>query len=174
MSKAFPRESDDAPERPIVSAPRSALPPGTKNYLTPDGAERLRKELESLVQVERSRIAALPDAEEARRLLHSLDQRVIQIKQTLASAVVVPAPSTPEDRVRFGATITVRELDGISRYRIVGVDETDPERGWISWLSPIAKAVMNARVGERVRLKLPTGEQELEILSITYRLEKSG
>ena len=83
-------------------------------------------------------------------------------------------PAPPHDQVRFGATVTVREPDGEeSRYRIVGADETDIDRGWVSWLSPIAKALLNARLGERVRLRLPGGERELEITGITYELPAS-
>jgi transcription elongation factor GreB len=71
--------------------------------------------------------------------------------------------------IRFGATVVVREESGgESTYRIVGVDETDFDRGWVSWLSPIAKALMNARLGERVRFKFPSGEEELEIIDISY------
>jgi transcription elongation factor GreB len=71
--------------------------------------------------------------------------------------------------VRFGATVTVRERNGeASVYRIVGVDEMDLDRNWVSWLSPIAKALLNARPGQRVRFKSPAGEQELEITGITY------
>ena len=87
----------------------------------------------------------------------------------LQSAVVVAPPIVPEAGVRFGASVTVRDRGGgESHYRIVGVDETDIDRGWVSWLSPIAKALLNARLGERVRIELPSGQEELEILSIAY------
>lgn len=73
-----------------------------------------------------------------------------------------------DQRVRFGATVTVREPDGgESSYRIVGVDETDLDRGWVSWLSPIAKALLNAEPGQRVRLKLPAGDVELEVTGVS-------
>ena len=72
--------------------------------------------------------------------------------------------------VRFGATVSVRTLpDGATaRYRIVGVDETDVARGWISWVSPVAKALLSAAVGDRVRTTLPSGEKELQILDVAY------
>jgi transcription elongation factor GreB len=71
--------------------------------------------------------------------------------------------------VRFGATVLVRRSDGEEdNYRIVGVDEIDLDRGWVSWLSPIAKALMNARVGEQVRFKFPSGEEQLEIVRVEY------
>jgi transcription elongation factor GreB len=169
VSKAFTRESDDLPERPVLPRQASPLPPGAKNYLTTDGAARLREELERLVQVERPGLAALPDDGGARQQLPVLDQRIAYLRQSLNSAVVVPRPVEPEDRVRFGATVTVRERGGVeTRYRIVGVDETDIDRGWVSWLSPIAKALLNARVGQRVRFKFPSGEEELEIAAIIY------
>ncbi|MST94810.1 MAG: transcription elongation factor GreB [Pedosphaera sp.] len=168
MSKAFTRESDDAPDRPLPARP-STLPPGAKNYLTSDGAQRLGAELERLVQVERPRLAALTEDAAARQQLQILDRRIQQIEQSLRSAVVVPPPVVRDQRVRFGATVTVREPDGgESFYRIVGVDETDLDRGWVSWLSPIAKALLNAEPGQRVRLKLPAGDVELEVTGVSH------
>ena len=169
MSKAFTRESDDLPDRPVIPRPSSALPPGAKNYLTPAGAQRLREELDRLVHLERPRCAASPDPEDSRRQLQALDHRILCLQQSLNTAVVTPPPVVTEDRVRFGATVTVRERSGTeSRYRIVGVDETDLERGWVSWISPIAKALLHARLGQRIRLRLPAGEEELEIVGIAY------
>ena len=167
MSKAFTRESDDAPEPPVMPR-RSSLPPGAKNYLTPDGERRLREELERLTQVDRPGLAGTTDDADAKRRLQGLDQRIVDLQQSLQSAVVVPPPAAPEDRVRFGATVTVRERGGETRYRIVGVDEADFDRGWVSWLSPIAKALLNARLGQRVRFKFPSGEEDLEIVGIVY------
>jgi transcription elongation factor GreB len=168
MSKAFTRESDDLPDRPALRPP-SSLPPGAKNYLTPGGALRLREELDRLVQIERPRVAALPTDDEMKRQLQGLDQRIHHLQQSLHSAVVVSPPESPEDRARFGATVTVRETNGEdSRYRIVGVDETDIDRGWVSWVSPIAKALLNARLGQRIRFKFPAGEKELEVVGIAY------
>ncbi len=169
MSKAFTRESDDLPDEPTIRPLPSPLPPGAKNYLTPDGARRLREELDRLVQVERPGLAASPEDQDAKRSLHVLDQRIRHLQQSLHSAEVVPPPGVPEDRVRFGATVTVREHSGDeARYRIVGADETDLDRGWVSWFSPIARALLNARLGQRVRFKFPSGEEELEIVSIAY------
>lgn len=170
MSKAFTRESDDLPDLPPLN-PRqpSLLPPGAKNYVTSSGVRRLREELELLNQVERPRAAALPDASDARTQLHAIGQRIQHLQQSLESAVVVPPPAAPEDRVRFGATVTVRERGGNeSCYRIVGIDETDLNRGWVSYVSPVAKALLDARLGDKVRFKLPFGEEELEILAVTY------
>ena len=156
MSKAFTRESDDGPDLPAPIRPISALPPGVKNYMTAAGVDQLRAELARLIQAERPRPA-------------SLDQRIIQLEAALRSAAVVPVPEKPWDEVRFGATVTVRDQQGEeSRYRIVGVDEADADRGWVSWLSPIARALVNAELGQRVTLKLPSGVEELEIVRIAY------
>ncbi|HKS37435.1 MAG TPA: GreA/GreB family elongation factor [Verrucomicrobiae bacterium] len=169
MSKAFTRESDDSSDRPVIARRASLLPPGAKNYLTPAGARRLREELDRLVGVERPRFATAQDNNDARRKLQELDQRIDHLQQSLQSAVVVAPPTKGEERVRFGATITVRQRSGTeSRYRIVGVDETDIDRGWVSWISPIAKALLNARLGQRIRFKFPSGEEELEIVGVAY------
>ncbi len=154
MSKAFTRESDDLPERPALKRPASALPPGAKNYFTRGGVENLRRELEEL--------ASATDSPAVR-------QRVFEIQQCLQSAVVAPPPAPPWDQVLFGATVTVRDQrGGETTYRIVGVDETDMDREWISWLSPLAKALLKARVGDRVRFRAPAGEQNLEIIAVRY------
>jgi transcription elongation factor GreB len=168
MSKAFTRESDDEPERPLLAPP--PLPAGQKNYLTPGGARRFEAELRRLVEIERPRLTAAPDDRaEHRRQLQALDQRIQHLRSNLQSAVIVPAPPKPWDQVRFGATVTVKDsTHEESRYRIVGVGEMDVERGWVSWLSPIARTLLNAKLGQRVRFTFPSGEEQLEILSITY------
>jgi len=169
MSKAFTRESDDdGQDLPRVSRPTSALPPGAKNYLTAAGEKGLRAELERLVQVERP-AAALGEEADGRRQLQLLDQRIVHLQESLQSAIVVEPPPQPWEQVRFGASVTVRDRTGSeSRYRIVGIDEADVDRDWVSWCSPIARALLNARLGERVRFRVPAGEQELEIVAIAY------
>ena len=167
MSKAFTRE-DDQVDEPILLRP-SALPPGVKNYITVDGAQRLREELDRLVQSARPNLVAKTDDADAKRELRVLDQRIAELQRSLQTAIVVPPPTIPDDVVKFGATVTVRERNGAeSTYRIVGVDEIDIDRGWVSWLSPIAKALVNKRAGEHVRLKLPGGDHEIEILQVTF------
>src|SRR5262245_49197161 len=154
MSKAFTRESDHADE-PIIPKRLGLLSPGAKNYLTPDGAVRLRQELDRLLDQERPSLSLLPVDAEARRQLQILNQRIAHLQQRLESAVVVPAPTAPDEKVHFGAIVTVREGDGNeSRYRIVGIDEVDFERNWVSWLSPIGKALLNAQLGQRVRFQI--------------------
>ena len=168
MSKAFTRESDDAPEEPQFSRPASVLPPGAPNYLTPGGAERLRMELERLTEQERPAVQA-SSADDVKARLRAVDQRILEIGEALGSARILPPPPKPWDRVSFGASVTVRMADGEEvTYRIVGVDEVDLDRGWVSWLTPVAKALMNARLGERVTLQLPGGRTELEVLGILY------
>ncbi len=171
MSKAFTRESDEDTGLPALPRPASSLPAGAKNYLTPGGERKLCEELNRLLQSERPRIAARASGEDdgAKRQLQLLDQRILQLQESLRSAVVVPPGQQAQDTVKFGATVTVRERSGeLSRYRIVGVDETDIDLGWVSWLSPIAKALLNGRAGQRVRFMRPTGEEELEIVGVAY------
>jgi transcription elongation factor GreB len=166
VSKAFTRESDDAPEAPLVR-PAAVLPPGVKNLLTPGGALQLRQELERLTAEEATLRERSDD--HSKRRQQSLAARALQIQHTLQTAVITGPPAVADDVVRFGATVRVRERSGeLTSYRIVGVDETDLDQNWVSWLSPIAKALLNARVGQSVRLKLPGGDEQLEILGVSY------
>lgn len=111
---------------------------------------------------------ALTD-DDARRQLQAVNERIEHLQQSLQTAVVAAPPATPDGLVRFGATVTVRNQRGeASRYRIVGIDEADIDRNWVSWLSPIAKALLNARVAQKVRIKLPGGEEQLEVVDVTY------
>ena len=169
ISKAFTREDDNAPELPDLPPLTSTLAPGAKNYITPAGAQKLREELQRLVEVARPELAEASDDPDAKRQLARLDQRIAQLEESLQSAEIVAAPSGAADVARFGATVTVRETDGNeTSYRIVGVDEMDMERNWVSWMSPIAKALLNRRRGERIRFKFPSGEATLEIIKIRY------
>lgn len=170
MSKAFTRESDDDDfEEMPMALPSSTLPFGAKNYMTSDGAERIRAEIERLVQVEHPRLAAEKE-EIAKRKLQRLEQRIRLLEESLRSAVITPPPRDIDSRreVRFGATVTVRRRSGDVTYRIVGVDEADPDEGSVSWPSPIAKALMGATVGQKVRFKFPSGEEDLEVIAIAY------
>ncbi len=152
MSKAFTRESDA--EEPSLTRVPPPLPPGVKNYMTPGGVEKMREELKRLVEQGKQ---------------PALAPRIAYLTQSLQSAVVVEPPMAPDDVVRFGATVTVRDKTGEeSRYRIVGIDEMDLDKDWISWRSPIAKALLNSKVCDKIRFKIPAGEQELEIKAIRY------
>ena len=168
MSKAFTREDDALPEQPERIERVSTLPEGARNYLTAGGAARLGNELVNLLERERAALTIADDPASKQRL-QTLDRRVEELQESLQSAEVVPAPPPPHDRVRFGATVTVRDPHGEeSRYRIVGTDETDLDHDWVSWMSPIAKALLNARLNQRVRFKFPSGETELEVVKIIY------
>jgi len=169
MSKAFTRESDDTPELPQRPKRPSPLPPGAKNYLTPGGAQKLRKELNLLAECERPKLAALPKGDEAQRQLQAVEERIDHLQESLSSAVVVEPPADTDGPVRFGATVTVRNPRGeVLCYRIVGLDETDIDRDWVSWLSPVAKAMLNSRTGQKISLKLPGGDEQWEIVSVSY------
>jgi transcription elongation factor GreB len=169
MSRAFVRESD-YPQLPELPPQLSPLPPGAKNHITAGGAERLREELARLVETVRPPLAAAPpDDIDAKRELQLLDQRIRYLRESLRTAEITPTVPGPTDVVRFGTTVTVREPNNAeTRYRIVGVDETDLDRNWVSWFSPLARALMNAKVGERVTLKAPRGTRELEVIAIEY------
>ncbi len=168
MSRAFVRESD-SPSLPELPPLVSPLPPGAKNYVTPAGAQRLRDELARRLDGERPKLAAAPtDDVDAKHELQLLDQRIRYLQDSLRTAKVVELTPGPTDVVRFGTTVTVREKSGATpAYRIVGVDETDLDRNWVSWLSPLARALLNARVGDRVVLKAPRGDRTLEVVAIT-------
>lgn len=167
MSKAFTRE-DDSEELPPPPKRSNPLPPGAKNYITVDGAQRLRQELEQCRQ-RRAHTAARSDFADAKAELQKIDQHIAALQAVLDCAVVTSPPEKPWDEGRFGATVKVRDSAGEETvYRIVGVDETDIDRDWVSWLSPIARALLNARVGQRVRFRVPAGERELEVVSISY------
>ena len=160
MSKAFTKE-DDLAEPDIVRRP----PAFDSLHLTRQGAERLRSELREFESERRKIVSA--DAGSLR--LHELNRRVGEIQQTLALAQIVDI-SGNDDIVCFGAEVTVRSAsDGEeSRYRIVGLAEADAARGRISSASPLAQALLNHKVGERVPFKYPAGEDTLEILKVSY------
>jgi transcription elongation factor GreB len=169
MSKAFTREENDGPDIPDLPPLSSALAPGAKNYITAAGAQKLREELQRSIEVTRPSLANSSDDPDAKRQLARLDQRIMQLEESLQAAEIVVPPDDPAEVVRFGATVTVRESDGSeASYRIVGVDEIDLDRGWVSWLSPVAKALLNSKRGQRVRFKVPSGEETLEIVDIRY------
>lgn len=189
MSKAFTKEDDgglgDDGDEAEDAVP--ALPAGQKNYITPAGADRLKAELHKLLHQDRPTLvqtvswaASNGDRSEngdyiyGKRRLREIDRRIRFLTKRLEAAHIVDPASQTADRVLFGASVTVRKLDaedgdGRSRvYRIVGIDETDPARGEISWISPMARALLNARVGDTVALRTPKGEEELEIVAIRY------
>ena len=169
MSKAFTKE-DDTGEISALPPLQSPLRPGERNYLTPAGAKRLREELRSLSEEKRPPLLALaPTDPEAKRELQTLDQRIAYLQESLRTAEVI-LQRTENDRVQFGASVTVKDARGeTTTYRLVGVDETDLDRNWVSWQSPIGRALLNTRIGQRVPFKFPAGKTELEIVKIEYQ-----
>jgi transcription elongation factor GreB len=182
MSKAFTKEDDGASDESEGGEAEVALPKGTKNYITPAGAEKLKAELHKLLHHDRPDLvkvvqwaASNGDRSEngdyiyGKRRLREIDRRIRFLSKRLESAQIVDPAGQKTDRVRFGARVTVSDEDGRERvYRIVGIDETIPSQGEVSWISPVAKALLNAKVGDAVMLRTPKGEEELEILSIEY------
>lgn len=163
LSKAFTKEADDRFDD-VLLAPRPALPPGSKNYLTADGAARFREKVTRLME-ERAAVAANPASEKLKRI----DAQLRRLEEILGSADIVDPATSDRNSVRFGAVVTVRDQHNEEdTYRIVGVDEIDLDRGWISWLSPLAKALTGRSVGERIKFKTPAGERQLEIVRISY------
>jgi transcription elongation factor GreB len=182
MSKAFTRESD-APEDDDRDEVENPIPPGSKNYLTPLGWRRMRDEVTWLVKVERPNVTSVvswaaklgdrsenADYQYGKKRLREIDRRIRYLTKRLEAAEVVD-PSTREetDQVFFGATVTYSSSTGEElTVRIVGIDETDPSRHYVSWISPIARALIKAREGDSVNLNTPGGVQQLEILEVRY------
>ncbi len=182
MSKAFTKESDDAPED---DGPDDgpALPAGQPNYITPAGLKRLQDELTQLLRVERPKIvevvswaAGNGDRSEngdylyGKKRLREIDRRVRFLSKRLEIARVVdPAAQPRRDQVFFGATVTYAHEDGSEKtIAIRGVDEADLSRGEVSWIAPIARALLKAKVGDTVELRTPGGAETIEVMRIEY------
>jgi transcription elongation factor GreB len=180
MSKAFTKESDGDGEQDL--ADDAALPGGFTNYITPAGHKRLSDELAHLWKVDRPTLvdtiawaASNGDRSEngdyiyGKRKLREIDRRIRFLSKRLDSAVVVDNAGKTHDRVFFGATVTVVDESGAERIvSIVGADETDPARGRVSWISPIATALLKASIGDVVAMRTPRGTEELEVIAIRY------
>lgn len=181
MSNAFAWGNDDGDEDELAAAQR--LPIGTHNYITPAGHARLRSELEHLVKRERPHVvevvawaASNGDRSEngdyiyGKRRLREIDRRIHFLTKRLEIAQIVdPAQQGAKDQVFFGATVTVGDADGEENtYAIVGVDEADASAGRISWVSPLARALLKAREGDSVRFQSPQGWREIDILEVRY------
>ncbi len=179
MSKAFTHETDDDDED--AGAPR--LPAGGKNYITRAGHDRLRAELLNLLDVERPKMveivhwaASNGDRSEngdylyGKKRLREIDRRIRFLTRRLDIAVVVDAAlHHGSDQIYFGATVTYARTDGSEvTVTIMGVDEADSAQGQISWISPVAQALLKAREGDEVRLRTPSGWETLEILAVIY------
>src|SRR5271169_394454 len=180
MSKAFVKETEDEADLPD-EAP--AIPAGVKNYMTPHGHRQLQDELRQLLRVERPKVvetvawaAGNGDRSEngdyiyGKRRLHEIDRRIRFLTKRLESAEIVdPKQQKRRDQVFFGATVVYATDDGSeTTITIVGVDEADFARGQVSWVSPIACALIKAHEGDIVELRAPCGIEQIEVLSIRY------
>lgn len=181
MSKAFTKESEDADDEDEAGSP--PIPAGTRNYLTPAGYARLRSELISLLDVERPKVvdvvswaAKNGDRSEngdylyGKKRLREIDRRIRFLSKRLDIAEVVdPSVHHGSDQVFFGATVRyLNARDEEHTITIKGVDEFDSAAGEISWVAPIARALLGARVGDEVRVQTPAGVDMLEVLQVQY------
>jgi len=182
MNKAFTRERDRDDDDEEGDAAAAVLPRGAKNYITAAGYRRLRSELMMLLDEERPKVvdtvswaAKNGDRSEngdylyGKKRLREIDRRIRFLIKRLEIAEVVDTRGQEQDRVFFGATVSVRDSAGAKRcVSIVGMDEVDPARGRVSWVSPIARALLKAREGDTVTLRTPSGMEELEVVEIRY------
>lgn len=183
MNKAFVKESNDDDDDVGDGAGMPALPAGSKNYMTAQGHARLKAEFDDLLKVERPALvqvvswaAGNGDRSEngdyiyGKKRLREIDKRLRYLTKRLENAVVVdPLHQENIDQVFFGARVSIVDSDGNeASYQIVGVDEADAAAGRISWISPLARALMKAREGDLIRFQSPVGLREIEIVEILY------
>lgn len=179
MSKAFTKENDEAEDEPDDI---DSSVPGGKNYITPQGLDKLRSELKKLLDTERPEVvrivswaASNGDRSEngdyiyGKRRLREIDRRLRFLTKRIELAEVVDPEQKKSSTISFGATVLLLdENQKKKKYSIVGVDETDVSNGRISWVSPMAKALLQSKVGDIVTLRTPKGEEELEVLEVRY------
>jgi transcription elongation factor GreB len=168
VSKAFTRESDESGAEEIPSV-RTQLPAGARNYITREGADRLRQRLNELVE---KRHAGATIGTETDPVLRADQRRIeseIRKTQSILDSLIIAETPADREKVAFGASVTVAYgNDEEEAYQIVGVDEADPAHGRISWISPLARALLSRRAGETVRFQSPAGDQQLTILKVQY------
>ncbi len=182
MNKAFTRETDHEPvEDDDIAAP--ALPSGAKNYITAAGFKRLRAELMTLLDDERPKIVEIVswaakngDRSEngdylyGKKRLREIDRRIRFLTKRLDVAEVVePSLHHGNPQIFFGATVRFENDRGEQRtIRILGVDEAESSQGEVSWISPVARALLKARVGDELKLVTPRGLETIEVLDVSY------
>jgi transcription elongation factor GreB len=181
MSKAFTKESEDGEEDDDL--PRAALPAGGKNYITPKGYQALRDELLHLIDAERPKVvdvvhwaASNGDRSEngdylyGKKRLREIDRRIRFLTRRLEIAVITePSLHHGNDQIFFGATVTyVDDLEEKRTITITGIDEANSAAGEVSWISPIARTLLKARVGDVLRLPMPGRVAEIEVLEVHY------
>ena len=180
MNKAFTKESDDGNDDEVTL---SALPGGGKNYISPAGYATLRGELLDLIDTERPKVveivhwaASNGDRSEngdyiyGKKRLREIDRRIRFLTKRLEIAEVTdPSVHHGGDQVFFGATVTYEEDSGVQRtVTILGIDEANSALGQVSWVSPIARALLKSRVGDLLALHTPAGAVEIEVLQVDY------
>ena len=183
MSKAFTKESDGDEDDDDLALP--PLPTGGKNYITPAGYERLRSELLGLIDDERPKVVEVVhwaasngdrsengDYHYGKKRLREIDRRIRFLTQRLEIAEISnPGIHHGTDQIFFGAEVTYADATGGERtITILGIDEADSAAGQVSWISPIARALLKARVGDEVQLVTPQGPQVIEIVAVRYPL----
>jgi len=188
MNKAFVKEADEGGDDGDdgIEAPGLAIPAGARNYITPAGFKRLKDELLRLLDIERPEVvrtvawaASNGDRSEngdyiyGKKRLREIDRRIRFLTRRLDLAEVVdPAAREATDQIFFGATVDYATRDGSQhRITIVGIDEVDPAHGRVSWISPIARALLKSRAGDIVRLDTPVGIEQIEVIEVSYLLE---
>jgi transcription elongation factor GreB len=186
MRKAFTRESDRRREPPRAAGDSAAAPPPLKNYITPDGLQRLKDEHRFLLTRERPAVTQVvawaasngdrsenADYQYGKRRLREIDRRIRFLTKRIDAAEVVdpgmPRAGRAATHVFFGATVRYANAAGAERMvRIVGVDEIDLDRNYISWVSPLARALMKSGPGDSVVLRAPGATEHLQILEVRY------
>ena len=181
MNKAFTKESDGDDDDEDIALP--AMPQGTRNYMTPVGYARLRAEFMELLDVERPKIVEVVswaakngDRSEngdylyGKKRLREIDRRLRFLTKRLDIAEVAdPSIHHGKDQVYFGATVTYANAKGEERtITIKGIDESDSLNGEVSWIAPIARALLKARVGDEVSLMTPAGVEKIEVVEVSY------
>jgi transcription elongation factor GreB len=184
MSKAFTKESDQTDDDAGAgTAPINGLALSDKNYMTPHGYKRLRDEFDWLMKTERPEVTAVVswaagngdrsengDYQYGKKRLREIDRRIRYLTKRIEHAEVIdPANREETDQAFFGATVTYANAAGDeTTVRIVGVDEMDVARGYVTWISPIARTLLKAREGDVVLLHTPAGAQEIDVLEVKY------
>lgn len=166
MSRAFVKESDEdlaageLPERPLSAH---------ANYVTPHGLEQLQARVRELQEQHERLAGQSSDDSIAKQKLREIERDQRYFNAQLERAMVVDPAGQPRDEVHFGAAVKIADEEGKEhRFGIVGDDEADVAGGKISWASPLAKAMIGARVGDTVVWRRPAGDAEVEIVEIHY------
>jgi transcription elongation factor GreB len=163
MSRSFVKDADESVGERPPEIPLSEHP----NYVTPHGLTQLRERLVAMRE-RRDTLRAATDTLPQQRELADVERELRWLNTRVGSAIEVDLAQQPRDRVAFGALVTVDSDEGQARYRIVGEDEADVEHHLVSYVSPLAKALLGARMGDEVMWQRPAGDLEIEVVNIDY------